>query len=59
MRPYFEKMNSFGRELNEGQIKSSEQNVDQLKAVEAEIKEAVKRSKPPGFLKRRSMLAAK
>ena len=49
MRPYFEKMNSFGRELNEGQIKSSEQNVDQIKAVEAEVRETVKKIKASGF----------
>ena len=49
MRPYFEKMNSFGRELNEGQIKSSEQNVGQIKAVEAEVREAVKKVKTSGF----------
>ncbi len=49
MRPYFEKMNTFGRELNEGQIKSTEQNVDQIKAVEAEVREAVKVVKTSGF----------
>ena len=49
MRPYFEKMNSFGRELNEGQIKSTEQNVEQIKAVEAEVREAVKVVKTSGF----------
>src|SRR3972149_1163533 len=34
MRPYFEKMTEFGRPLTERQIKSSEENVKQIKAVE-------------------------
>ena len=32
MKPYFEKMTPFGRELNEGQIKSTEERVERLLA---------------------------
>ena len=49
MRPYFEKMTEFGRELNKGQILSSEENVKQIKEVEAGIKEAVEKVKAVGF----------
>jgi hypothetical protein len=36
MRPYFKKLTVFGRELNPGQIKSTEENVDQIKAIETQ-----------------------
>ena len=49
MRPYFEKMNEFGRELSEGQIKSTEENVTQVREVEAEIKAKVEEIKNVGF----------
>ncbi len=49
MRPYFEKMTVFGRELNPGQIKSSEGNVTQLKAIEAQVAEAAEKVKKAGF----------
>jgi glutaconyl-CoA decarboxylase subunit alpha len=49
MRPYFEKMTEFGRELNKGQILSSEENVKQIKEVEAGVKEAVEKVKTVGF----------
>jgi glutaconyl-CoA decarboxylase len=49
MKPYFEKMTPLGRELNQGQIKSTEQNVDLIKAVEAEVKAAVQKVKTSGF----------
>lgn len=49
MRPYFEKMTPFGRDLNEGQIKSSQSNVDQIKEVEAKIRAAVQNVKTSGF----------
>ena len=49
MKPYFEKMTPFGRELNEGQIKSTEQNVDQIKEVEAEVRAAAQKVKTSGF----------
>ena len=49
MKPYFEKMTAFGRELSEGQIKSTEENVNQIKQVEAEVKSAVDAVKNVGF----------
>jgi len=49
MRPYFEKMPEFGHELNKGQITSSEENVKQIKAVEAEIEAEVEKTKQLGF----------
>ncbi len=49
MRPYFEKMTLFGRELNPGQIKSSEENVGRLKAIEAQVAEAAEKVKNAGF----------
>ena len=49
MRPYFEKMPEFGAALNEGQIKSTEENVEQIRKVEAEVKEAVEKVKKAGF----------
>lgn len=49
MRPYFEKMNDFGTELNAGQIKSSEENVKAIKEVEREVNEAAEAVKNAGF----------
>ena len=49
MRPYFKKMPSFGRELNEGQIKSTEENVQQIKEVETAVRAAVQKVKTAGF----------
>jgi glutaconyl-CoA decarboxylase len=49
MRPYFKKMNAFGRALNPGQIKSAQENVAQIKKVEAEVAEAVEKVKNAGF----------
>lgn len=49
MKPYFEKMADFGRELNQGQIKSSEENVKKIKEVEAEIAEAIEKVKTAGL----------
>ena len=49
MRPYFEKMPAFGRELNKGQITSSEENVKQIKDVEAAIEAEVEKVKLLGF----------
>ena len=43
MRPYFEKMKSFGRALSAGQVKSAAQSAEAIQAVEAELNaEAVK-----------------
>ena len=49
MRPYFEKMADFGRELKKGALKRTEENLAQLKAVEAEVAQAVERVKNAGF----------
>ena len=49
MRPYFEKMKSFGRQLNESQLKSTEDNIGQIKEVEAQIRQAVHKVKTAGF----------
>ena len=49
MRPYFEKMDDFGRELRDGEIKRSEENVTQLKEVEAEIEKKVEAFKNAGM----------
>ncbi len=49
MRPYFEKMADFGRELKKGALKRTEENLAQLKAVEAEVAQAVENVKKAGF----------
>jgi glutaconyl-CoA decarboxylase subunit alpha len=49
MKPYFEKMPSFGRELAAGQIKSAAESVAQIKEVEAEVAAAVDKVKNAGF----------
>jgi len=49
MRPYFEKMTEFGTKLTEGQIKSTEENVDRIKEVEKGIREAVEKVKTVGL----------
>jgi hypothetical protein len=49
MRPYFEKMPVFGRELNAGQIKSAEENVKQLREIEARLKTEAEKVKQAGF----------
>lgn len=49
MRPYFERMPDFGRELSEGQIKSSEQNVKQIKDVEMNIRDEFEKIKKVGM----------
>jgi glutaconyl-CoA decarboxylase subunit alpha len=49
MRPYFEKMKDFGQELKAGQIKSTEPNVGKIKAVEAQVDEAVVKVKNAGL----------
>ncbi len=41
MRPYFEQMQAFGHPLSKGQIASTEENLKKIKAVEAEVKNAV------------------
>jgi glutaconyl-CoA decarboxylase len=49
MKPYFENMTPFGKELNAGQIKSTEENVKQIKEVEEGVKAAVDAVKQAGF----------
>ena len=43
MRPYFEKMNELGMQLKDGQIKSTEANVVNIKDVESQVDEAVEK----------------
>ncbi|MCP4749164.1 MAG: glutaconyl-CoA decarboxylase subunit alpha [Desulfobacteraceae bacterium] len=49
MRAYFKKMQRFGASLNEGQIKSSEENISKIRTVESEVAEAVRKVKDAGF----------
>ena len=49
MRPYFETMPTFGREMNAGQIKSAEENVRQIKDLEDQLKKATENVKLAGF----------
>jgi glutaconyl-CoA decarboxylase len=49
MRPYFEKMNAFGMQLKDGQIKSTETNVGKIKDVETQVDEAVEKVKNVGL----------
>jgi glutaconyl-CoA decarboxylase len=49
MRPYFEKMKYFGTELNPGQIKSTEENVEKIKEVEHTVRDEVDKVKNAGL----------
>jgi glutaconyl-CoA decarboxylase subunit alpha len=49
MRPYFEKMTTFGHALKKGRIKSTEASLSGIKKAEDEIKEEVDRVKLAGF----------
>jgi glutaconyl-CoA decarboxylase subunit alpha len=49
MKPYFEKMSSFGKSLTESQIRNTEENVRQIKEVEKQIAEAVAKVKQAGI----------
>ena len=49
MRPYFEKMREFGREISPGQIKSTEENRSLIKEVEAAVRKEVEKVKQAGF----------
>ncbi len=49
MRPYFEKMSDIGRELSPVQISSTEDNVKEIKAIEAQIAEETEKVKNAGF----------
>jgi len=49
MRPYFEKMSSFGKPLTESQIRNTEENVRQIKEVEKQVAEALGKVKQAGI----------
>jgi len=49
MRQYFEKMQEFGKPLNEKQIEKTEDNVKQIKGVEEEIAKEIERVKNAGL----------
>jgi glutaconyl-CoA decarboxylase len=49
MKPYFEQMADFGKELKKSQIKRTEENIQQVKEIEAGIAEAVEKAKNAGF----------
>lgn len=49
MRPYFEKMDEFGKELKAGRIKRAATSLEELKKVEAEIETAKKEVENAGF----------
>jgi len=49
MRQYFEKMNDFGKPLNEKQIEKMAENVKQIKGVEDEVAKEVERVKNAGI----------
>ncbi len=49
MRPYFEKMADFGRELKKSQLKQTAKNRETLEAAEAEIQAQVEGVKNAGF----------
>ncbi|MGA8179696.1 MAG: carboxyl transferase domain-containing protein [Desulfobacterales bacterium] len=49
MRPYFEKMTTFGHALKKGRVKSTEANLAGIQKAEDEIQEEVNRVKLAGF----------
>ena len=49
MRPYFETMPQFGRELTEGQKKSTEENIVKIKEIESQIQSEIEKVKSAGF----------
>lgn len=49
MKSYFEKMTPFGSELKKGKLISTEENLKQIQAVEADVNEQVERVKAAGF----------
>ncbi len=49
MRPYFEKMSPFGKELKKGEIKRTEENIKKILEAEKEIDAAVEAVKNAGF----------
>ncbi|MGD9364963.1 MAG: carboxyl transferase domain-containing protein [Desulfobacteraceae bacterium] len=49
MHCYFKKMDKFGKGLSAGQLKSTEENITHLQAVEKELAEAAEKVKHVGF----------
>ncbi|MCD4744006.1 MAG: glutaconyl-CoA decarboxylase subunit alpha [Desulfobacteraceae bacterium] len=49
MRPYFEKMDPFGKELKKGELKRTESNIKEIKDAEEVIEEAVEKIKHIGL----------
>ena len=49
MKPYFEKMNAFGKELKPARAKRAEESAKQLRDVESAIAAAVKKVEEAGF----------
>lgn len=49
MRPYFEKMAEFGKPLSEAQIRKSEENVKQIREVEEDLAQRIKRVREAGL----------
>jgi len=49
MRPYFQNMKPFGRELNEGERLSTEENTKKVREVEAEFKAAFEKTEQVGL----------
>ncbi|MEJ2726844.1 MAG: glutaconyl-CoA decarboxylase subunit alpha, partial [Deltaproteobacteria bacterium] len=49
MRPYFEEMTPFGKELSDNQKENARENVAQIKEVEKQVAEAVEAVKNAGI----------
>ncbi len=49
MRPYFEKMDPFGKALKKGEVKRTEQNIEEIIAAENKIDQAVDKVKAAGL----------
>ena len=49
MKPYFEKMTEFGHALKKGRIKSTEENLNNIKNIEENVADKVNRVKLAGF----------
>jgi len=49
MRPYFEKMADFGKALKKSQLERTQENIQQVKAVESGVAEAVEAVRNAGF----------
>ena len=49
MRPYFEKMDQFGREMRKGEIKRTTENADNIKEAESVVDKEIDNVKNAGF----------